>query len=268
MVATVTHESVERLGHERRGNALFARDLLADLAVRDETVRGEFDPVVHPVEFQLSVVLVVPFDHVQSECLRIAHHLLEDRTHAFQVFHLVGGARAFFLDDLESGTGPHHLGFGAAADLVARACGEVVVGTNQQPARIGLQRSTAHFGKVRGFVGETEHSGDRRVPRQNDESVRVGQRNHLACPDSATNQFALSGRLQVGHGGAVQRNSFFEVSPNVPRRNHLGDHLGADGREHVINKFDARRGDFLFEVLNDVGLHVGGLVFRECIVVI
>ena len=138
VVTTVTHESVERLGHERRCNALFPSDLLADLAVRDETIRGEFDPVVHPVEFQLSVVLVVPLNHVQSERLGVSNDLLEDGAHAFEVFDLVRGARSFFLDDLESGAGPHHFGLGATANLVSRAGGEIVVGADEQPARVGL----------------------------------------------------------------------------------------------------------------------------------
>ena len=117
------------------------------------------------------------------------------------------------------------------------------------------------------FVSETEHAGDRGVPWKHDEGVGVGQRDHFARADSATNQFSLAGRLQVGHGGAVKGDALFEVSTKVPCGDHLGDHLGANGGEHVIDEFDAGRGDFLLEVFDDIGLHVGGLVTAEGVIV-
>ena len=92
MVATVTHQTVEWFGHERRRDTLLACHLLADLSIRDEAIRCEFDSVIHPVEFQLPVVLVVALDHVEAKRLCVANDLFENRAHSFEVFDLVGGA--------------------------------------------------------------------------------------------------------------------------------------------------------------------------------
>ena len=78
-----------RLGHEGGLDAQLAGDLLADLPVGDQPVGGEVGVVVHPVQLDLALVLVVALDHVQAERLGVGDDLLDDRPVPLEVLDVV-----------------------------------------------------------------------------------------------------------------------------------------------------------------------------------
>ncbi|EKB47187.1 hypothetical protein B879_04220 [Cecembia lonarensis LW9] len=239
MVAAVAHLAVVGLGHERGRDPELASDLLANLSVGNQPVGGVFHTVVHPVQFELTVVFVVALDHVQAHGLGVGDELLVDRAHALEVLHLVGRAGAGTLDDLETGSFPCHFGLGARAHFEPGTFGERGVSAGQQRARVDGQRAAADIRQVRGLVGGAEDPGHRGVPRQDNEGVRLREGPELAGLYASADQVSMAVVLQVGERRAVEADALFQVAAKVVGGNHLGHDSRADGWQRVVDVLDS-----------------------------
>ena len=92
VVATVPHAAGARLWHEARLDAKLARHLAADQAISHQAIGSELARVEHPVQFELTRIFVIAFDHVQAHGDRIFHDAFVDRAHEFKVAHVIGRA--------------------------------------------------------------------------------------------------------------------------------------------------------------------------------
>src|SRR5690606_9606711 len=83
---------------------------------------------------------------------------------------------------------------------------------------------------------ESGHAG---FPGQHGEGVQVGKSGEFRRLLTATEQGAVTVRLQVGHRGAVQVDTLDGVAFQVSGGDDLGDDPSGDGDYLVVDEFDA-----------------------------
>ena len=221
VVVSVGRHARERLGHERRQQAVLAGHRGADLPVGGDVVRGADRAVVAEVELELAGgVLVVAVAHVEAHPLAVIDDVEQHRT---QFLELVDVVAVGLGHTLRVGLGlaaahPHHLGLDSNHEVEPELGLELAHDPLEVLARIGVEQLAGL-----GVVAVAVHPGDALVPGQDRERVEVGDRGQLGLLRPKADVVAVAVGEQV-RGRAVDELVALLGDLWEERRNHALAH--------------------------------------------
>ncbi|MNC50094.1 hypothetical protein D3C75_993150 [compost metagenome] len=124
------------------------------------------------------------------------------------------------------------------------------------PASISTQWSSTVFESVIRLVHAAEERPNGFIPRKNVEAINVRDSGELGCLRAPAQQFASTGRLKIGHSGAVELHAFLKVTQQMFRRHDLGDDATGEGDNLIVEVFDAGIFDAFGQFLGRLGAGV------------
>ena len=238
VVVPVRRAAHERLRHERRDQAVLARDDPADLTVGPEVVdvcEGRRGDLIH---LDLRLVLRVRVADLQAHRAAVLEQVDHDRLELLEVRDLVeaeriGGVLERAVRLLAE---PHHLRLDPGEHGRARLLVERVLVPRERPAGIRVD----HLARVE-VVVEAEDTGELRLPRQLTEGRPVGHHRVLGVLLAVSDRVAPERRAEVGERQRVHADPARREARELLARDHLADRSSVDRRGDEVDGLDPVR---------------------------
>ena len=242
-MAAVGRHAHERLRHEARERVHLATDLLADLAVRREVVRGDLGAIEVEVQLELARgVLVVALDHVEAQTRGVLHDLVDQRLELGELVDVVAEGLREALNRRRAVRvvlQPHHLGLSAGLQMHAGLGLEGRLRALEQAATVGGEVGAGVDVFLATAEQRAEDATDLGIPRQLRERLGVGQTHQLARLGAVADVLAMAVDEQVRRSAVDELKALAGHTLPVLRRHTLAHDAAGHRRELVVDVLDA-----------------------------